>query len=104
MFKYRDWYFVGITNSAIVSAINLNNNIIRNLNKTALLGIYGYFEYGAVFTSISINGNQLGNTSGDLITYSAANSTTFLGISNSAGTASCEVSIQNNDIRVLINL
>jgi hypothetical protein len=27
---------VGITNSAIVSAINLNNNIIRNLNKTAL--------------------------------------------------------------------
>jgi hypothetical protein len=40
MFKYRDWYFVGITNSAIVSAINLNNNIIRNLNKTASLGAF----------------------------------------------------------------
>jgi hypothetical protein len=38
----------GITNSAIVSAINLNNNIIRNLNKTASLGAFGYFEYGAV--------------------------------------------------------
>jgi hypothetical protein len=73
MFKYRDWYFLGITNSAIVS-VNLNNNIIRNLNKTASLGAF-IFEYGGSFTSISINGNQLGNTSGDLITYSAANST-----------------------------
>jgi hypothetical protein len=39
--------FVGITNSAIVS-INLNNNIIRNLNKTASLGAFGFSNTGAV--------------------------------------------------------
>jgi hypothetical protein len=54
---------------------------------------------GAVLSSISINGNQLGNDSGGLITYSAANSATLLGISNTSGTANCNLSIQNNDIR-----
>jgi hypothetical protein len=41
----------------------------------------------------------LGNDSGGLITYSAANSATLLGISNTSGTANCNLSIQNNDIR-----
>jgi hypothetical protein len=50
---------VGITNSAIVSPINLNNNIIRNLNKTARLVHLRVFRIRGSFTSISINGNQL---------------------------------------------
>jgi hypothetical protein len=41
----------------------------------------------------------LGDDSGGLITYSAANSATLLGISNTSGTANCNLSIQNNDIR-----
>jgi hypothetical protein len=75
--------FVGMTNSAAVSVLNLNNNIVRNLSKSAASGT----SNTAVLSSISINGNQLGNDSGGLITYSAANSATLLGISNTSGTA-----------------
>ena len=50
-------------------------------------------------TNININGNQLGNTSGGLVTYSAANTVALFGINNTGGAASCELSIQNNDIR-----
>jgi hypothetical protein len=87
-----------MTNSAAVS-LNLNNNIVRNLSKSAASVHLQPCRTGAVLSSISINGNQLGNDSGGLITYSAANSATLLGISNTSGTANCNLSIQNNDIR-----
>jgi hypothetical protein len=86
--------------TAAVSVLNLNNNIVRNLSKSAAAGTFtALSNTGAVLSSISINGNQLGNDSGGLITYSAANSATLLGISNTSGTANCNLSIQNNDIR-----
>lgn len=92
--------FVGITNSFAVNIVNLNNNNIRSLSKSALAGTFtGISNTGAALSSININGNKLGNATGGLLTYSAANSAAFLGISNSGGAASCELSIQNNDIR-----
>lgn len=96
--------FVAITNSAAVATANLNNNIIRNLTKTAATGTFtALSNTGAVLSHININNNQLGNASGGLITYAAANSAALLGISNSAGAASCELSIQNNDIRGIVH-
>jgi hypothetical protein len=95
---FWNWYFVGMTNSAAVSVLNLNINIVRNLSKSAVGTFTALSNTGAVLSSISINGNQLGNDSGGF-TYSAANSATLLGISNTSGTANCNLSIQNNDIR-----
>ncbi len=92
--------FVGITNSAVVSTANLNNNIIRNFSKSATAGTFtAISNTGAALSAININGNKLGNSTGGLITYSDANSAALIGISNSGGAASCELSIQNNDIR-----
>lgn len=92
--------FVGITNSFAVNIVNLNDNIIRSLIKSALAGTFtGISNTGAALSSININGNKLGNATGGLLTYSAINSAAFLGISNSGGAASSELSIQNNDIR-----
>jgi hypothetical protein len=52
--------FVGMTNSAAVSVLNLNNNIVRNLSKSAASGTFtALSNTGAVLSSISINGNQL---------------------------------------------
>lgn len=96
--------FVAITNSAAVATANLNSNIIRNLTKTATSGTFtAISNTGAVLSYININNNQLGNATGGLITYTAANSAALLAISNSAGTASCELSIQNNDIRGIVH-
>jgi hypothetical protein len=67
-----------MTNSAAVSVLNLYN-IVRNLSKSAVGTLTALSNTGAVLSSISINGNQLGNDSGGLITYSAANSATLLG-------------------------
>ncbi|AWG20476.1 hypothetical protein FFWV33_02490 [Flavobacterium faecale] len=89
-----------IYNSAVVSTLNINNNIIRNQLRTATGGYFTAIgNVAAVLTNININGNQLGNTSGGLMTYSAANTVALFGINNSGGAASCELSIQNNDIR-----
>ncbi|MDP3916366.1 MAG: hypothetical protein Q8R96_21780 [Bacteroidota bacterium] len=92
--------FIPITTSAVVATANLNNNIIRNHIKTATTGTFtALSNAGAVLTSININNNQLGNADGGLITYTTTNSAALIGITNTAGAASCELSIQNNDIR-----
>ncbi|MBX9886313.1 MAG: hypothetical protein K2Y30_00075 [Flavobacteriaceae bacterium] len=89
-----------IFNSAVVSTLNINNNIIRNHLRTATGGYFTAIgNVGAILTNININGNQLGNASGGLVTYSAANTVALFGINNTGGAASCELSIQNNDIR-----
>lgn len=92
--------YIPITTSAAVATLNLNNNIIRNQIKTATSGTFtALSNSGAVLTFANINHNQLGNADGGLVTYVAANSGALLGISNSGGAATCELSIQNNDIR-----
>ncbi|MFA5297521.1 MAG: hypothetical protein WC389_04860, partial [Lutibacter sp.] len=92
--------FVGITNSAAVNVVNLNTNVLRGLSKSAVTGAFtAISNTGVVLSNININDNKLGNETDGLITYSDTNSAAFLGISNSKGAASCELSIQRNDIR-----
>lgn len=89
-----------IYNSAAVATLNINNNIIKNHQRTQVLGYFtAIANAGLVLSAININDNRLGDESGGLINYSAASTATLLGISNTAGAASCELSIKNNDIR-----
>ncbi len=92
--------FQAILNTIAVTNLNMNSNIVRNLYKTATSGTFtAIANSGAALTSININNNQLGNDDGGLLTYATNNTAALIGISNTAGAAACELSIQNNDIR-----
>jgi hypothetical protein len=92
--------FTAIANSASVSTANMNTNVIRSNTISSTSGSFtGIINSGSVTTAININNNQLGNASGGLITFSAANSGTLTGISNTAGGTSAALSIQTNDFR-----
>jgi hypothetical protein len=92
--------FIGISNSAAVSTLNIEYNIIRNHSRSAATGAFTALQNsGSVTTSISISFNQLGNSIGELLTYSVANSSAFIGINNTAGTGTCNLIIQSNDFR-----
>ncbi|MBL7789741.1 MAG: T9SS type A sorting domain-containing protein [Chitinophagales bacterium] len=91
---------VGIVNSSAWGTLNINNNILRGLTSTATTGgITGISNTGAIVTAINLNNNQLGNSSGNFITFSAATSGTLLGITNDGGASTCALSISNNNIR-----
>lgn len=95
--------FVGITSSAVVSELNLTHNTIKLHVRTNTAGTFtAISNTGAVLSNININNNKLGEGSDPLITYTTSNSGALIGISNTAGAASCELSIQNNDIRGIV--
>ncbi len=91
---------IGIYSTSAASTLAISNNIIRDCSRNKTTGTFtGIYNTGAVTSAINIDNNLLGNVSGGLITYSLANSSALLGISNTAGTNTCALSIQNNDIR-----
>jgi hypothetical protein len=90
----------GISNTAAVTSLQINGNTIRNLVKNVAGGaVTGIVNSGAVLSQITIDHNSLGNADSGLITYSVANSAALTGIYNTTGSASCSLSVQNNDIR-----
>lgn len=92
--------FMGISNSAPAATANINNNIIRNhAISSASSAFTGISNSGVVTTAINIKDNQLGNTTGGLVTYTAASSGTLKGISNTDGDAAALLTITGNDIR-----
>ncbi|MFN8713909.1 MAG: beta strand repeat-containing protein, partial [Bacteroidota bacterium] len=89
----------GIINGSAAGVLSMNGNIIRNLSTTAVSGIITIISNTAsVVTSASISNNQLGNTSGGLISYTAANSG-ILNVITCAGAATSTVTVASNDIR-----
>lgn len=90
----------GISNTTAPSTIQISGNVIQNCNRVRATGTFtGISNSGAATSAITIDNNQLGNSSGDLVTYSLANSSAFLGISNTAGTNACALSIQGNNFQ-----
>ena len=92
--------FVGILNASAPATADINTNIIRSNTISSTLGGYtGITNTGAVTTTINIKNNQLGNSTDGLVTYSAANSDTLFGISNTNGASTAALVITGNDFR-----
>jgi trimeric autotransporter adhesin len=88
---------VGISNSCAVGSLSISNNIIRSNTSTATTGGFtGVVNSGACNGTINLNNNQVGNMSGNAITFSAATSGAVFGVSNTGGTATCALSISSN--------
>jgi hypothetical protein len=91
---------VGIVNSEAVGTLNMNSNIIRGTTSTATTGGFtGVSNTGAVVTTINMNNNQIGNASGNAITFSGASSGTVLGVNNTGGASTAALAMTGNDIR-----
>ena len=96
--------FTAISNSAAPATVNINTNVIRSNAKSAATGTFtGITSSGAVTTALNINSNQMGNGSGGLITYSAANSGALTGISATAVAAAATLSISSNDFQGIVH-
>jgi len=96
--------FTGILNSAPAATANINNNIIRSNTISSTSGAFvGIQNSGIVKTAINIKDNQLGNSTGGLVTYSAANSGMFTGISNTDGATTAALTVTGNDFRGIID-
>jgi len=90
----------GIANAAAVGTLNMNGNIVRGISKTVGTGaVTALSNTGTVTTLINMNNNQMGNASGDLVTYTVANSGALTGISNTGGAATAALFMRGNDIR-----
>lgn len=97
--------FLGIstTSAVIVSELNINHNTIKSNVRTNTSGTFtAISNAGPVLSKININNNKLGENTDPLITYNNTNSGALTGISNTGGAASCELSIQNNNIRGIV--
>ena len=90
--------FTAINNAVPFATAIISNNIIRN-HIVATGTFTAIANSGGVLNTITINNNQLGNATGGLVTYPGSTAATLVGINNTGGVASCELSIQNNDIR-----
>jgi hypothetical protein len=95
---------VGIKNTATPATLNLNNNVLRDFALSSTTANFtGILNSGVVTSAININNNQLGNTSGGLVSFSAANSGILKAISNADGDDPALLTITGNDIRGISN-
>lgn len=95
---------VGIKNSAAPATLNINTNVLRDFALSSTTANFtGILNSGVVTAAINMNNNQLGNTSGGLINFSAANSGTLNGILNTDGDDAALLTITGNDIRGITN-
>lgn len=96
--------FTAISNSANVATANINNNVIRNnVVQSTSASFNGIKNTGIVTTAINIKDNQLGNSNGGVVNYTAANTGTFNGIFNDDGDDNAQLTITGNDIRGISN-
>ncbi|MBK7172935.1 MAG: hypothetical protein IPH84_06820 [Bacteroidales bacterium] len=96
--------FYGIVNASAPGTLNINNNIFNGCSTSGpTQGVFGLRNTGNVITTININNNQLGNSSGNFFTYTTGNSGLLTGISNIAGSGTTNLSISGNNFQGIIN-
>ena len=99
--------FNGIVTSGANTTTNITFNSIRGVRfasaSTTGSAFTGISNSGAVTGTIAISNNSLGIVGTDLVTYTAANSGLFRGITNTGGAATAALSILSNDLRGIVH-
>ncbi|MFY7664747.1 beta strand repeat-containing protein, partial [Flavobacterium sp.] len=95
---------IGIANSSAPGTLSISSNVFRGITSTATTGGFtAISNSGAVVNTINITNNQIGNASGNAVTFSAATSGTVNGISNSGGATTAALVITGNDFRGIVH-
>jgi hypothetical protein len=99
--------FNGIVTSGANATTNITYNSIRGIRFTSVSPTPSVFtgisNTGAVTSAISISNNSLGIAGTDLVTYTAATSGLFRGITNTGGAGTATLSIASNDFRGIVH-
>jgi N-terminal domain of BNR-repeat neuraminidase len=96
---------VGITNSSVFGTLNINNNVISGSTRTGTTGqVQGISNSGAIVNAININSNQFGTAAADYVNITTASSGAVFAINSSAAAATCNVTVQNNDVRKIFHV
>lgn len=92
--------FYGIRNTGAAATIAITGNTIASMSSNAVTGVYNaIFNSGAITSSLSVTGNNIGTTLLDAFTFNVANSGAQIFINNTAGASSSSFSISNNTFR-----
>lgn len=97
--------FVGIiNNNSVPGTLSISGNIIRGTTQSGTTSAFtGIQNNAAVVNQINITNNQIGNASGNAVTFSAANSSAVTGITNTGGASTCALSMTGNDFRGFVH-
>ena len=93
---------VTTTGATTTTAVSLTGNQIQGIS-TVTSGAFVGLSNAAAAASISINSNNLGTTTGNLISSSGAQSNQYTGISNTGGNTGSSLSISSNDFRGIVH-
>jgi len=96
--------FRAIYNGIAASSVSISQNTVKNLvEASGTSSFIAIANGGAVTGAIVLDSNKLGDTTGGLITYTVASSGGLIGLTNTNGTSSATLSMQNNDIRGVVH-
>ena len=93
----------GIYNQGASPTIIINQNSIDGISCVTVGFLSCIQNSGAATGTIDIKNNQLGTVTGNLVTFSGVQASTLYGIFNSAGTSTCTLTIQANDVRGIVH-
>ncbi len=89
----------GISNTIALASLSITNNIIRGHTTTATTGGFtGIQNTGAVTGTVDISSNQIGSSSTNAVTFSAATNTNLQAIIVTNSGTAATVGITNNSI------
>ena len=92
-----------IANSGVSATVNINNNLMRGFVSSSPARTSGSFvavsNSGLLTTALNITGNQLGDITGDLVTFTNGPAGITNIIQNSSGAATCALNITGNSIK-----
>ncbi len=91
------------TAGAATATVNLNNNSIDGFAIVSSFQIFFIQNTAGGVAAVNMNNNQLGTATGSLISFSGVQSSALSGLYNPNGNAAMAISIQNNDIRGIVN-
>jgi hypothetical protein len=95
---------MAIYNLAAGTTLNITNNTISgNVITSTSAVFFAIYNQGAVTGAININSNSIGTPTTPAITYSAANTAGQLLIQSTAGTATSNLTINNNNFQGIAN-
>ena len=91
------------TNAANAATVNINNNSLDGFSVVNTGQVFFIQNTAGNAVTTNINNNQLGTVTGTLISFSGVQTSSLRGIYNPSGSAgTVTVSIQNNDIRGIV--
>lgn len=101
---YTTGLVYGIYNSGAATSFAATGNTLAGWSSSGTTtGVYSaIFNAGAVTGAITISNNSIGTASNPIFTFSAANSGASVLLSNTAGGATCALTISNNTFQNLI--